>query len=122
MMSDKREDKPRNINPDDVDFTHSAKKTSAQDKIDIKESEIGRETSQMPATENLDMETTQIDEETLGLHNDNPVNKDVTSKDILDESTPAPGYRSEINSSDQRDTGDSITDWDAENNQSGRRK
>src|SRR5690606_32466529 len=107
MSDNKSEDKPRNINPDDVDFTHSAKQTRAQDKIDIKESEAGRETSQMPATENLNMETTQIDEETLGLNANNPTHKAVTSEDLLHESTPEPGYRSEINSSDKRDQDDS---------------
>lgn len=53
-----------NINPDDVDFKHPAKKIPETEKVDIMESELGRETSQTPASESVDNKTTQIDEGT----------------------------------------------------------
>ncbi|MBF0694955.1 MAG: hypothetical protein IR153_07860 [Flavobacterium sp.] len=56
-----------NINPDDVNFKHPAKKIPETEKVDIMESEIGRETSQTPASESDDNQTSQIDEGTKDI-------------------------------------------------------
>ncbi len=62
-----REDNPRDLNYKDVNFEPSAKKIKAQEKIDIKESELGRELGQQPADEHIDNRVTQIDDETTKM-------------------------------------------------------
>ena len=59
-----REGQANNINPEEVGKDHPGKDLKAQEKVDIKESELGRETSQMPADEHIEHRTSQIDEGT----------------------------------------------------------
>lgn len=99
----KREDQPREINPNDIQKSEPAKQIKAQEKIDIKESELGREQGQSPAEEHIENQHSQIDAETVKLH------KESESAD-------------EINDTDDRDLNDSTTDWDAENSRTGRHK
>lgn len=117
-----REDRPRNIHPEEVGHEEPAKRMQAQDKIDINQSESGREMSQSPAEENLDTNATRIDAETLQMKDGNPARSVPDSSDLLEEKDFDRGYRSEINMADNRDQNDSTTDWDAENNESGRHK
>lgn len=64
-----REGQPGNFNPRDVDFEHPAKIDKAEEKVDIKESELGREASQKPANEQMEP-MSQIDEGTKNLQQD----------------------------------------------------
>lgn len=89
-----------NKNPDEVDFTPSAEKLRSQEKIDLDESEFGREQSQQPADEHI--------------------SEDVFSQ--IDSESAKTQQKSEINEDDIRDQGYSSTDWDAENSRTGRHK
>ena len=105
-----REDQPRDINPKEVNREDDAKKLKSKEKIDIKESELGRETSQQPADEHVEG-ISQIDKATKNLHDVKRANEekyDLKSKEIPEE--------------DNRDKGDSTVDWNAQNNRSGRQK
>jgi len=105
-----REDKPRDINPKEVNRTGDAKEIKAQEKIDIKESGLGRDQGQSPADEHVEG-ISQIDKATKNLHNENHLREekyDLNSKEIPEE--------------DNRDKGDSTEDWNAQNNRSGRHK
>lgn len=64
-----REGRQANINPDAVDYQHPAKKDQAREKVDIKESELGRETSQTPGNEQMEP-MDQIDDGTKKLQQD----------------------------------------------------
>lgn len=104
------EDQPRDINPKEVNRKHDAKDIKSQDKIDIKESELGRNQGQTPADEHVEG-ISQIDKGTKKLHDENHSNEekyDFNSKEIPEE--------------DNRDKGDSTEDWNAQNNRSGRHK
>ena len=72
-----REGRAENINPDEVGKEHRAKDLQAQEKVDIKESELGRETSQMPADEHIEPRMSQIDEGTKQLQNQSDDDKDL---------------------------------------------
>lgn len=98
-----REDQPRNIHPNETGKNEPAKAIKAQEKIDIKESELGREQGQTPADEHIENRLSQIDPETVKLRENS------NSTD-------------EINDTDERDQNDSTTDWDAENSRTGRHK
>ncbi len=98
------EDEPRNFNPEEFGKKHPAKETKSQEKIDIKESDLGRSQSQTPADEHIGQNFSQIDSETADLQ------------------TQHNGLRDEINDTDERDHGDSTRDWDAENSRTGRNK
>lgn len=105
-----REDKPRDINPKEVNKNDSAKDIKSQEKIDIKESELGRESSQVPADEHVEG-ISQIDKNTKKLHQEKHTLEekyDLNSKEIPED--------------DNRDKGNSIDDWNAQNNRSGRHK
>lgn len=104
-----REDIPRDINADEIGFEPSAKKLKALEKIDIKESELGRELSQKPYEEHIEESHSQIDKATILLQQQKKENPDNSVKD-------------EINENDNRDLKDSTKDWDAENNKTGRHK
>jgi len=99
----KREDQPRDINPNEIGKSEPSKEIKAQEKIDIKESELGREQGQTPADEHIESQLSQIDSETVKLRE---------NSDSSDE----------INDTDDRDLNDSTTDWDAENSRTGRQK
>jgi len=112
MISDNnnREDKPRDINPKEVNKNDTAKDIKSQEKIDIKESELGREQGQTPADEHVEG-ISQIDKGTKKLHTENHSREekyDLNSKEIPEE--------------DNRDKGDPTEDWNAQNNRSGRHK
>lgn len=104
-----RDDQPRDINPDETGFVHPAKKIKSQEKIDIKESEFGREYSNFQQDEHIEDAITQIDKGTIKLQEEKKENPDGVLKD-------------EINEDDNRDHNDSTEDWDAENSRTGRHK
>lgn len=113
MKTDKHtkptEDKPAAIHPDATHLEHPAKQIKAQEKVDIKESGFGREQGQSPAEEHLES-FSQIDDADASAAPEEPAGE---SPD---------GFRKTINSPDERDLDDSLTDWDAQNNRSGRHK
>ena len=106
-----REGMPRDINPNELDNVHPAKDLKSQDKIGIKESELGREKGQSPADEQFESTMSQIDEETVRL---NEEKHGQTATNLTGEIP--------LKEEDNRDEGDSKNDWNAENNDSGRRK
>ena len=104
------EDKEREINPKEVNREDQAKGLKSKEKIDIKESEMGREVSQNPGDEHVER-ITQIDDSTKKLQQENHAREekyDLNSRELSEE--------------DNRDSGNGTDDWDAENNRSGRRK
>ena len=106
----KREDQPRDINPKEVNRKDDAKDIKSQEKIDIKESGLGRDQGQTPADEHVEG-ISQIDKGTKNLHDEKRASEekyDLNSKEIPEE--------------DKRDKGDSTEDWNAQNNRSGRHK
>ena len=106
----KREDQPRDINPKEVNRKDDAKDIKSQEKIDIKESGLGRDQGQTPADEHVEG-ISQIDKGTKNLHDEKRASEekyDLNSKEIPEE--------------DNRDKGDSTEDWNAQNNRSGRHK
>ena len=70
-----REGNPGTFNPKDIDFEHPAKMEKSREKVDIKESELGRETSQQPANEQIEP-MAQIDEGTKEMQQENTVQKE----------------------------------------------
>ena len=104
-----REDVPRDIDSNATGFEHSAKKIKAQEKIDIKESELGREWGQNPYEEHIEGSLSQMDKETIKLQQEKKEN-------------PEGDLKHEINEDDNRDHNDSTQDWDAENSRTGRHK
>ena len=104
-----RDDQPRDINPEETGYVHPAKKLKSQEKIDIKESEFGREYSNFQQDEHIEDTITQIDKGTIKLQEEKKENPDGDLKD-------------EINEDDNRDRNDSTEDWDAENSRTGRHK
>ena len=99
-----REDKPGNTVPNEIGINHPAKDLHAQEKVDIKESEIGRETSQMPATEHIDQTISQIDEETAKMHlqsdSDKELGKPMESESDDAEGRDNAGYENDITGPD----------------------
>lgn len=104
-----REDIPRDINAEEVGFEPAAKKIKSQEKIDIRESELGRDFSNYQQDEHIEDSITQVDKGTIKLQEDKKENSEGDLKD-------------EINEDDKRDHKDSTEDWDAENSRTGRHK
>jgi len=104
-----KEDIPRDINAEEIGFEHPAKKIKAQEKIDIRESELGREFSNFQQDEHIEDSLTQVDKGTIKLQQDKKENPDA-------------GLKEDINEDDNRDHNDSTQDWDAENSRTGRHK
>lgn len=90
------EDRPRDINPEEIGKSHPGKENAAQKKVAIKESGFGREQGQTPADEHIETSLSQNESE------ENTYN--------------------EINDEDDRDREDSTKDWDAEHSRTGRNK
>lgn len=106
---DEREDRPRAIHPDEVNTEHPAKKLKSQEKIDIRESELGRDSTQDPQDEKIEDNLSQVDEGTIKLQEEKKERPDQDLKE-------------DINEEDNRDKNDSTQDWDAENSRTGRHK
>ena len=105
-----REDKPRDINPKEVNKNDGAKNLKSKEKIDINESGLGREMSQTPGDEHVEG-ISQIDKNTKKMHQQDHADEekyDLNSKEIPEQ--------------DNRDKGDSTEDWNAQNNRRGRHK
>ncbi len=95
---------PEKINNKDVDFTPPAHEIKGESKTPLKQSELGREQGQTPASEEQNI--TQIDKGTVKIQN----------QKLVDEEKMLEG-------NDERDPDlDSSKDWDAEKNRSGRHK
>ncbi len=103
-----REDQANNINPREIGKDHPGKDLKAQEKVDIKESELGRETSQMPADEHIEPRTSQIDEGTKQMRqsDDKELGEPMESDSETAEGKGDAGYNN-----DQSDA-----DWDSEAN------
>lgn len=112
-----REDRPRDINPDETGKEHPSKIVKSQEKIDINESGLGREQGQVPADENMDLSLSQIDKGTIEMHDERSKESDIKKDNTHNQSSA-----NEINDTDLRDQNDSTTDWDAENSKTGRHK
>ncbi|WP_026705455.1 hypothetical protein [Flavobacterium soli] len=106
---EEREDRPRAIHPDEVNTEHPGKKLKSQEKIDIRESEFGRASTQDPQDEKIEDNLSQVDEGTIKLQEQKKEHPDQDLKE-------------EINEIDNRDRNDSTQDWDAENSRTGRHK
>jgi hypothetical protein len=105
-----REDRPNHTNPDEVNFTHPAKETKAQEKIDIVQSGLGREVSQKPADEHIENKISQIDEGTKELQQSQMQGDDTS--DSGERPLNSAGYMNDESSAD-RDTGNSHDDgWE----------
>ena len=63
-----REGRPDDINPNEIGENHPAKDRKAQEKPEIKESGLGRESTQTPADEHIEHRLSQIDADTKQLH------------------------------------------------------
>lgn len=119
-----REDRPTNINPDEVNNPHPAKTTKAQEKVGIKQSGFGREQGQTPAEEHIESRLSQIDEGTKDLHSANQRDKcDAPQVQADTDENSDAGYMNDANSSVDRDTGGSTKEgWEAESSRTGRHK
>lgn len=62
-----REGHANTVNPNELGLENPAHDRKAQQKPDIKESEIGRESSQIPADEHIEPRLSQIDPGTVKL-------------------------------------------------------
>ena len=100
-----REGHPGNINPDEVGQTPPAKNVKQLDKEDIKESGLGRDTSYRQAEEFV--------ADPIGQSGESQ-SYDQAQKKLTD-------TEDEMRL-DHRDPSNSIEDWDAEKNSSGRHK
>ncbi len=78
------------INPNDIDYQHPAKQEKTREKIDIKESEIGRETSQQPANEQIEP-MSQIDEGTKKLQQEKTAEKETGAEQAEDDAGTGKG-------------------------------
>ena len=116
-----REDQPTSINPAESGKEHPAKNLKSQEKIDIKESELGREQGQTPADEHIENRISQIDGGTVKMQ-ENLSKESGDDKKQNENSEEDSGFANEINDTDVRDQNDSTTDWDAENSRTGRQK
>lgn len=103
-----REDVPRDINAEEIGYEHPAKKIKAQEKIDIRESGLGRAFSNFQQDEHIEDSLSQVDEGTIKLQEEKKEHPDSDFKDI--------------NEDDNRDHNDSTEDWEAENSRTGRHK
>ncbi len=95
---------PQNINNQDVDFKPSAHDIKGETKTPLKQSELGRDQGQSPASEeqeftNIDKGTLEIQKQKMEAKEDTPERKDGRDPEL-----------------------DSSKDWDAEKNRTGRHK
>ena len=109
QQKNESEDRPRAIHPDEVNSEHPARKLKSQEKIDIKESELGRDSTQDPQDEKIEDNLSQVDEGTIKLQEEK---KERAELDL----------KQGINEDDNRDHNDSTKDWEAEHNRTGRHK
>ena len=103
---------PGNINPEETGFVEPSKRISEIEKLDIKESEHGRDVSQNPADEPIGDSFSQIDEET----------REIQTKKSMEQTMKKEFDTDDFNRVDERDVNDSTTDWDAEKSRTGRHK
>lgn len=97
-----REDRPNPKNADEVHFTEPGKELKSKRKIDIVESELGREQGQTPADEHIENHLSQIDEQTRAMH----VNDAQDTDQHYEREQQSAGYMNDETSAD-RDTGNS---------------
>ncbi len=105
-------EKPGSINPNEVGRKTPDKNIPAQEKLDIDESESGRNQGHRPAEEKIDENYTQIDDETIKLQEDQS-RQEAESKQF-DET--------DDQRIDERDNDDSTTDWNAEKSRTSHNK
>lgn len=104
-----REGNPGSVEPDEIGKTEPAKTISATQHLDINQSQLGRDQGQTPADEHIE-EFSQIDHESAKA---NESMKQAVRKEFdIDD----------FNRVDERDTGNSATQWDAEKSRTGRSK
>lgn len=104
--NNKGEDRPRDINPDEINQNHPAKEIHAREKIDIKESELGREQGQVPADEHIEDRFSQIDDGTKKIQEREPAPENLSGA-----ANDHAGYMNDRTSAD-RDTGNDSGGWE----------
>lgn len=89
------EDKMDDINPNEIGVNHPAKDRTAVKKPEIKESEIGRESSQMPADEHIEHRIGQIDEGTVKMQEDKNLGEPLQPESDAEEGRDNAGYNND---------------------------
>ena len=110
-----QEGDPGNINPNEIGRNNPAKNISATEKLDINESELGRDQSHRAAEEIIDDNISQIDEGTKNM-------REEEISESMKETMRKEFDTEDFKRVDERDNGDSTKDWDAERSRTGRQK
>lgn len=111
-----RADRPNQQHPGEIGSEHPAKIAQAQHKIDIRESELGRNQGQTPADEHIETSLSQIDEATKAAQQSQQSQESETpetreTKEAT-ENTNTAGFMNDETSAD-RDTGNATGGWEA---------
>ena len=112
-----REGHPGNINPNEFDRKHPAKDIPQQEKLDINQSESGRNQGHRQSEEIIDDNISQIDSETKQLQDEKNEHDETMAQTLKKEFDT-----DDFNRVDERDNEDSSEDWDAEKSRTGRQK
>ena len=112
-----REGNPGSINPNDLDQKHPAKHILQQEKLDINQSESGRNQGHRQSEEIIDDNISQIDPETKQLQDEKNEHEETRAHTLKKEFDT-----DDFNRVDERDNEDSSEDWDAEKSRTGRQK
>ena len=111
------EGNPGNIDPNELDRKHPAKDIPQQEKLDINQSESGRNQGHRQSEEIIDDNISQIDSETKQLHEEKNEHDETMAQTLKKEFDT-----DDFNRVDERDNEDSSEDWDAEKSRTGRQK
>jgi hypothetical protein len=104
------------INPREAGRVEPGKRVEEREKLEIRESGLGRDQGQTPADEHIDEHFSQIDSETNWM-------REQQQQDEAMEQTLAKQFDTEdFKRVDERDFGDSSEEWDAERSRTGRHK
>lgn len=107
---------PGHINPNEIGKSHPSKDIPEREKIDINESQLGREQGQTPADEHIDDSFSQIDNDTKEIRMNQSKN------DSMEQTVKKEFDTDDFRRVDERDHEDSTEDWDAEKSRTGRQK
>ncbi|MGK4566669.1 hypothetical protein [Flavobacterium sp. 3HN19-14] len=113
------EAEPRNIDSNEVDFKHPGKIDKAAENNTVNRNIAKHDDTYTAFDDHIEGDISQVDEGTIDLQEKNNRKHEVGERDIMSTESRNPD---EINSTDNRDHKDSTTDWDAEQNQTGRHK
>lgn len=113
------EAQPRNIDSGDIDFKHPGKIDKAAENHTVNRKIAKHDDTYSAFNDHIEGDITQIDKGTIKMQEKASQKHEVGEHDVID---TAPRNPNEINSTDNRDHNDSTTDWDAEQNNTGRHK